>query len=72
MPHNSLPRITIRVPEGLLEDVEAMVEAGEFVNRSDAIRTAMRQLVRECDDSDGEPSASAPSTPAFIPAGEGQ
>lgn len=44
-----MERITIRIPEDVLSDVEAKVERGEYANRSQAIRHGITQLdgVRE-------------------------
>lgn len=42
-----MERVTLRVPKQQLEEVEEMVEAGEFPNRSEAIRAAIRDLLNE-------------------------
>ncbi len=39
-------RVTLRVPESDLEQVEMLVELGEFANRSEAIRQAIKDLIR--------------------------
>lgn len=39
-----MERVTVRIPTGMLDDVEQLVERGEFVNRSEAIRDALRGL----------------------------
>ena len=41
----SMERVTLRIPEQQLEDLEALVESGEFPNRSEAIRSAVRDLI---------------------------
>lgn len=41
-----MKRVTLRVPEDQLASLERLVENGEYPNRSEAIRTAMRELVR--------------------------
>lgn len=38
-------RLTIRAPEPLLEELELLVEAGVFQNRSDALRAGLRSVV---------------------------
>ena len=38
-------RVTYRETAAIVEDLEALVDAGVFPNRSEAIRTATRQLV---------------------------
>lgn len=45
-----MPRVTMRMPIDDLEELEALVEDGHFVNRSEAIRQAVRDLVDEHDD----------------------
>ncbi len=40
-----MERVTFRATESQLAEVEALVDAGEFPNRSEAIREAVRQLV---------------------------
>ncbi len=51
-----MERVTLRIPEQQIEQVERMVETGEFPNRSEAIRSAVRDLIREQDDGSREPS----------------
>lgn len=48
-------RVTVRVPTAQLEDIEALVEAGRYPNRSEAIRAAIGQLVAS--ESEGESDA---------------
>lgn len=38
-------RVTVRDTDGQLEEIDALVDAGQFPNRSEAIREAIRQLV---------------------------
>jgi len=40
-------RVTIRIPKKQIEEVEHMVEAGKFPNRSEAIRAAVREMLSE-------------------------
>lgn len=40
-----MERVTLRVPKQQVEEVEAMVERGEYPNRSEAIRAGIRMLV---------------------------
>lgn len=42
-----MERATIRVPEQQLDRVETLVEAGNYPNRSEAIRAAIRQLLED-------------------------
>jgi Arc/MetJ-type ribon-helix-helix transcriptional regulator len=39
-------RVTLRLPVNLLTDLDRFVEAGQFMNRSDAIRAAISDFVR--------------------------
>lgn len=53
-PNNQLPasetaRVTVRVPTDHLEDIEQLVDAGEYQHRSAAIREAIRQHVNDRD-----------------------
>jgi Arc/MetJ-type ribon-helix-helix transcriptional regulator len=47
-----MERVTLRIPRQQVEQVEELVERGEFPNRSEAIRSAVRELVDE--DADGQ------------------
>jgi Arc/MetJ-type ribon-helix-helix transcriptional regulator len=40
-----MDRVTLRMPTAQVEGLEAAVEAGEFPNRSEAIRYAVRELL---------------------------
>lgn len=40
-------RVTVRVPAGLLEQIDDRVERGEFSSRSEAVRSALRRIAIE-------------------------
>jgi antitoxin ParD1/3/4 len=42
-----MERVTLRIPKQQIEEVEQMVETGEFPNRSEAIRSAVREMLNE-------------------------
>jgi antitoxin ParD1/3/4 len=42
-----MERVTLRIPKQQIEEVEQMVETGEFPNRSEAIRAAVRDMIGE-------------------------
>lgn len=42
-----MQRITLRLPEQQISMLEKMVEAGEFPNISEAVRTAVRDLIEK-------------------------
>ena len=42
-----MERVTLRIPKQQIEEVERMVETGEFPNRSEAIRSAVREMITE-------------------------
>ncbi len=42
-----MERVTLRIPEQQIEEVERMVETGQFPNRSEAIRSAVREMLNE-------------------------
>ena len=42
-----MERVTLRIPKQQIEEVEQMVETGEFPNRSEAIRSAVREMINE-------------------------
>ena len=48
-----MDRVTLRIPEQQIEAVEHLVESGQYPNRSEAIRSAVRNLVDE--EFDAEP-----------------
>ncbi len=45
----TMERVTLRIPKQQIEEVEQMVETGEFPNRSEAIRAAVRDMLNEHD-----------------------
>jgi Arc/MetJ-type ribon-helix-helix transcriptional regulator len=44
-----MERVTLRIPKQQIDEVEQMVETGEFPNRSEAIRSAVREMLSEQD-----------------------
>jgi antitoxin ParD1/3/4 len=42
-----MERVTLRIPKQQVEEVEQMVEHGQFPNRSEAIRSAVREMINE-------------------------
>ena len=44
-----MERVTLRIPEQQIDEVEQLVETGEFPNRSEAIRAAVRDMIQERD-----------------------
>lgn len=44
---NNMERVTLRIPKQQIEQVERMVDTGEFPNRSEAIRSAVREMINE-------------------------
>jgi transcriptional regulator, CopG family len=44
-----MERVTLRIPRQQVEEVEQMVDSGEFPNRSEAIRSAVREMLAEQD-----------------------
>src|SRR6056297_1331161 len=48
--YRTMERVTLRIPKQQIEEVEQMVETGEFPNRSEAIRAAVRDMLNEQDD----------------------
>jgi Arc/MetJ-type ribon-helix-helix transcriptional regulator len=45
-----MERVTLRIPKQQIEEVERMVETGEYPNRSEAIRAAVRDMINEGND----------------------
>ena len=41
----SMQRITFRIPTQQIDEVESLVDEGEYPNRSEAIRQAVREMV---------------------------
>ncbi|PSQ44749.1 ribbon-helix-helix protein, CopG family [Halobacteriales archaeon SW_7_68_16] len=44
-----MERVTLRIPKQQIEEVEHLVESGEFPNRSEAIRSAVREMINDDD-----------------------
>jgi hypothetical protein len=44
---NNMERVTLRIPKQQIEEVERMVDTGQFPNRSEAIRSAVREMINE-------------------------
>lgn len=44
-----MERVTLRIPKQQIDEVEQMVETGQFPNRSEAIRAAVREMLNEHD-----------------------
>jgi len=42
-----MERVTLRVPKEQVEEIEVLVENGEFVNRSEAIRAGVREVLQK-------------------------
>ena len=51
-----MERVTLRIPKQQIEEVEQMVETGEYPNRSEAIRSAVREMLAEHDTGQERPS----------------
>jgi antitoxin ParD1/3/4 len=51
-----MERVTLRIPKQQIEEVEEMVEMGEYPNRSEAIRSAVREMLAEQDTGTERPS----------------
>ncbi|MFC7139714.1 transcriptional regulator [Halobacteriales archaeon QS_9_67_15] len=51
-----MERVTLRIPKQQIEEVERMVETGEYPNRSEAIRAAVREKLNEQDGGKERPS----------------
>jgi antitoxin ParD1/3/4 len=51
-----MERVTLRIPKQQIEEVEQMVDTGEYPNRSEAIRSAVRDLLAEADTGQERPS----------------
>lgn len=41
-----MQRVTIRIPKEQVDDVDEMVDTGQFPNRSEAIRHAVREMLK--------------------------
>ena len=42
-----MERVTLRIPKQQIEAVEQLVDSGQYPNRSEAIRAAVREMVDE-------------------------
>ncbi|MCL9814449.1 MULTISPECIES: ribbon-helix-helix domain-containing protein [Natranaeroarchaeum] len=42
-----MERVTLRIPKQQIDAVEQMVDTGQYPNRSEAIRAAVREMVDE-------------------------
>jgi transcriptional regulator, CopG family len=51
-----MERVTLRIPKQQVEQVERMVETGEYPNRSEAIRSAVREMLDDHDAEQQRPS----------------
>ena len=51
-----MERVTLRIPKQQVEQVEQIVETGEYPNRSEAIRSAVREMLAEYDAEQERPS----------------
>jgi len=51
-----MERVTLRIPKQQIEEVERMVETGEYPNRSEAIRSAVRDMLAEQETGKERPS----------------
>ena len=48
LPENvTMERVTLRIPKQQIDEVEEMVETCQFQNRSEAIRSAVREMLNE-------------------------
>jgi antitoxin ParD1/3/4 len=47
--NTKMERVTLRIPKQQIEEVERMVDTGEYPNRSEAIRSAVREMLNEQD-----------------------
>lgn len=45
-----MERVTLRIPKQQIDEVERLVDSGEFPNRSEAIRSAVREMINEQND----------------------
>ena len=52
-----MERVTLRIPKQQIEEVEQLVDSGEFPNRSEAIRSAVREMINEQADGPTEQSS---------------
>ncbi|QFU81427.1 ribbon-helix-helix domain-containing protein [Natronorubrum aibiense] len=52
-----MERVTLRIPKQQIEEVEQLVDSGEYPNRSEAIRSAVREMINEQQDGPSEQSS---------------
>ncbi len=52
--NTTMERVTLRIPKQQIDEVEQLVDSGEFPNRSEAIRSAVREMINEQYDGHGE------------------
>ena len=45
--NTNMERVTLRIPKQQIDEVEQMVERGKYPNRSEAIRSAVREMLDE-------------------------
>jgi Arc/MetJ-type ribon-helix-helix transcriptional regulator len=50
-----MERVTLRIPKQQIEEVERMVDTGKYPNRSEAIRSAVREMINEQADDERQP-----------------
>jgi len=51
----TMERVTLRIPKQQIEEVERMVDTGQYPNRSEAIRSAVREMINEQADDERQP-----------------
>ncbi|WP_336326249.1 ribbon-helix-helix domain-containing protein [Halovenus sp. HT40] len=51
-----MERVTLRIPKEQIEEVEQMVDTGEYPNRSEAIRSAVREMLADQETGKERPS----------------
>ncbi|MDQ2051222.1 ribbon-helix-helix domain-containing protein [Natronolimnohabitans sp. A-GB9] len=61
-----MERVTLRIPKQQIEEVEQLVDSGEFPNRSEAIRSAVREMINEQQQNDGPNEQSGKRTWAKV------
>lgn len=49
-----MQRVTLRIPEQQVDAIDELVDAGDFPNRSEGIRTAVRDLLHDHEDVNGQ------------------
>lgn len=61
MPTDAMTLVTVRLPREQLAAVEALVDAGEYPNTSEAIRAAIEAMLQERRDDEGPPGSYLPA-----------